>query len=142
MWTCCLQVLDSCVEVLTKHVNGWRTQLSRGTTPRPLPLSSIATCRFATLVAIGPFLTVWLCAAGGTPLSPEDVDTVDEDLEQIKGYFEFGGEGLEEGEIEKTMRRLTRTVRLLPTSLLAMATLCWLWLGCPCCCLPQGRRNG
>ena len=72
---------------------------------------------------MGPFLTVWLCAAGGTPLSPEDVDTVDEDLEQIKGYFEFGGEGLEEGEIEKTMRRLTRTVRLLPT------LLCWLWLG-------------
>ena len=30
---CGVQVLDSCVEVLTKHVNGWRTQLSRGTTP-------------------------------------------------------------------------------------------------------------
>ena len=111
---CGVQVLDSCVEVLTKHVNGWRTQLSRGTTP------NIVTSRFAILVAVGPFLTVWLCAAGGTPLSPEDVDTVDEDLEQIKGYFEFGGEGLEEGEIEKTMRRLTRTVRVLPT------LLCWL----------------
>ena len=69
-------------------------------------------------------MTVWLCVAGGTPLSPEDVDTVDEDLEQIKGYFEFGGEGLEEGEIEKTMRRLTRTVRLLPILLWP-----WLWLG-------------
>lgn len=46
------------------------------------------------------------------PLSAEDCDQVDGDLEEIADFFTFGGEGLDQQEIEIKTKRLSRQVRV------------------------------
>jgi hypothetical protein len=70
------QVFEKVLEVMLKHVNAWRSGLSRNQ----------------------------------TPLTAEDCDTVDSDLEEVCGYFTFGGEGLDDEQIEAKAKRLQRTV--------------------------------